>query len=95
MAMIINGLGFVSRPTMLTPQFFETKPMDILIGPHITPESLNRHKLGRVLDAIFDYGCEKSFNQRDGGVPFVMRPWSGNKSDSEAHRGLKAAASGN
>lgn len=145
MAMVINGLGFVSRPTTLTPQFFETKPMDLLIGPGIKEESLNRHKLGRVLDAIFEYGCEKFFNHialqiclnekidlsqigldtttfefegdydkqeedahvkiahgyskarrpdlkqiilelctsRDGGAPFVMRPWSGNKSDNK------------
>lgn len=144
-AMIINGLGFVSRPTTLTPQFFETKPLDILIRPGILDEQLNRHKLGRVLDAIFEYGCESFFNHialqvcasekiditqvycdtttfevegdyanqeeaavvhithgyskakrpdlkqimlelcvsPDGGTPFVMKPWSGNKSDNK------------
>jgi len=34
-AMILNGLGFASRPTTLTPQFFETKPLDVLIRPGI------------------------------------------------------------
>jgi transposase len=61
-AMILNGLGFVSKPLMLTPQYFETKPLNILLGENVIPEHLNRHKLGRVLDSIFEYGCEKLFN---------------------------------
>jgi len=60
--MILNGLGFVSRPLMLTPQFFEGKPLEILIRKGIQPEHFNRHKLGRVLDDIGEYGCEKLFN---------------------------------
>jgi len=28
-AMAMNGLGFVSRPLSLTPQFFQTKALDI------------------------------------------------------------------
>jgi Transposase len=142
-AMILNGLGFVAKPLTLTPQFFETKPLDILIRSGIKPEQLNRHKLGRTLDAIADYGCETFFNEialsvcvqekidveklngdttsfsftgkyknqiedaevlithgyskdkrpdlkqiilelcasHDGGVPVIMKPWSGNASD--------------
>ena len=144
-AMIINGLGFSSKPTTLTPQFFATKPTDELIRPGISSEQLNRFKLGRVLDSIYEYGCEKFFNEialqiciaekidithvyndtttfsfegnydnqdeevpvqitygyskakrpdlkqmmlelcvsSDGGIPFIMRPWSGNKSDNQ------------
>jgi len=59
--MIINGLGFVSRPLMLTPQFFENKALAVLIGNDVTPDQFNRHKIGRVLDRIGDYGCEKLF----------------------------------
>lgn len=59
--MILNGLGFVSRPLMLTPQFFENKALDCLLREGVTPEHFNRHKLGRVFDAIGDYGCEKLF----------------------------------
>ena len=61
-AMIINGLGYTNRPTTLTPQFFETKPLDILIRPDLKSEQLNRFKLGRVLDQIYEYGCENFFN---------------------------------
>ena len=60
--MILNGLGFVSRPLMLTPQFFENKSLDILIRDGIKSKHFNRHKIGRVLDRISDYGCEKLFS---------------------------------
>lgn len=144
-AMILNGLGFVSRVLTLTPQFFETKPIDVLLRDGITEEQLNRHKLGHTLDAIATYGCEAFFNEialsvckqekidltnfhhdttsfsvngeyadqeedvevlithgyskdkrqdlkqiilelgvsRDGGAPFIMKPWSGNSSDNK------------
>jgi len=62
-AMILNGLGFSNRVTTLTPQFFSNKPMNLLMGKDITEEQLNRHKLGRTLDAIASYGCEKLFNE--------------------------------
>ena len=58
-AMIINGLGFTSQPLSLIPQFFETKALDRLIRDGVEPKHLNRFKLGRVLDKISDYGCEK------------------------------------
>jgi transposase len=62
MGMILNGLGFVDRPLALTPQFFETCPIDLLLDSNAKPEHMNRHKLGRTLDAISDYGCAKFFN---------------------------------
>ena len=34
-AMILNALGFVSRPLYLTPEFFSNKPVDLLIRPHL------------------------------------------------------------
>jgi len=60
--MMLNGLGFLTKPLMLTPQFFEYKALDILIKPGITHEHFNRHKLSRVLDRISAYGCDKFFN---------------------------------
>lgn len=61
--MIINGLGFSDRPMSLTPQFFEGKALDILIREGITPDMLNRFKLGRSLDDVFSYGCDLLFSQ--------------------------------
>lgn len=60
--LVINGLGFASRPLMLAPQFFESKALEILIKPGVKPEHFNRHKIGRTLDNISDFGCEKLFN---------------------------------
>lgn len=61
--MIINGLGFSDRPISLTPQFFQGKALDILIREGITPDMLNRFKLGRSLDKVFSYGCDLLFSQ--------------------------------
>ena len=60
-AMIINGLGFANRVISLTPQFFETKALDVLLRQGILSEHLNRHRLGRALDRIAEYGGEKLF----------------------------------
>ena len=40
-AIILNGLGFISRPLYLFPQFFEDKATEHLIGKEILPEQLN------------------------------------------------------
>ena len=40
-AIILNGLGFVSRPLYLFPQFFEDKSTEHLLGSGILPEHLN------------------------------------------------------
>jgi transposase len=61
--MIINGLGFSNRPMSLTPQFFEGKALDVLIREGITPNMLNRFKLGRSLDDVFSYGCSLLFSE--------------------------------
>lgn len=61
--MLINGLGFSDRPISLTPQFFQGKALDILIREGITPDMLNRFKLGRSLDKVFSYGCDLLFSE--------------------------------
>lgn len=60
--LVINGLGFASRPLMLAPQFFESKALELLIRPGIEPNHFNRHRLGRALDTIAEFGCEKLFS---------------------------------
>ena len=62
-AMVMNGLGFVSRPLSLTPHFFQTKAVDVLFSREIAPEDLNRHRLGRALDDIHAYGCELLYSE--------------------------------
>jgi hypothetical protein len=41
-AMVLNGLGFVSRPLYLSPEFFENKPVSLLVDEGIESASLNR-----------------------------------------------------
>ena len=60
-AMILNGLGFVSRPLYLFSQFFENKPCQKLLGNNVKTEYLNDDKLGRVLDQLYEYGLTHLF----------------------------------
>lgn len=66
--MVVMALGFVSRPAYLSPQFFESKALKLIIGKsktnrtaEILPEHFNDDKLGRVLDEIYDLGPDMLF----------------------------------
>ena len=61
--MILNGLGFANRPMSLTPQFFATKPLDLLFREGLCAEMFNRFKLGRTLDEAYAYGCDLLFHE--------------------------------
>lgn len=60
-AMILNGLGFVSKPLYMFPKYFETIACEHLIGPGVKPEYLNDDKLGRVMDKLFIKGLNTIF----------------------------------
>jgi transposase len=60
-AMVLNGLGFTNRSLYLTPQFFASKPVDVLLGDGIQAQHLNDDALGDALDAIANYGPSKLF----------------------------------
>lgn len=51
-AIILNGLGFVSKPLYLFPKFFEDKPIEHLLGKGIKSEEINDDKIGRVMDYL-------------------------------------------
>lgn len=63
--LIINGLGFSDRPISLLPQFFEQIPLKRLFqsSPNVKCSDFNRHKIGRVLDRIYDKGCSLLFSK--------------------------------
>ena len=50
--MIINGLGFTSRPLSLTPKFFEPVAVERLLRKGISAKHLNRHKLERSIGRV-------------------------------------------
>jgi len=60
-AMVLNGLGFVGRALYLTPEFFRTKPVDLLIGEGIEADDLNSDSLGKALDYLHDAGITEVF----------------------------------
>jgi transposase len=61
-AMLLNGLGFANRQLYLVPQFFENKPLDLLIKEGIEPNNLNDTVLGRALDSLYEYGVTPLFS---------------------------------
>ena len=60
-AIILNGLGFVSRPLYLFHQFFQDKATEHLLGFGILPEHLNDDKIGRVMDKLHVKGLTSIF----------------------------------
>lgn len=62
-AMILNALGFVSRPLYLTPEFYEKKPIELLFRPGLCANDFNEDSLGRALDALFEQGVTPIFAQ--------------------------------
>lgn len=60
-AMILNGLGFTDRRLYLTSQFFESKPVAMLLGADIKASELNDYTLGHTLDQIADFGSSPLF----------------------------------
>ncbi len=60
-SIILNALGFVSRPLYLFPQFFQDKATEHLFGEGIFPEYFNDDKVGRVMDKLYQFGLTKIF----------------------------------
>ena len=60
-ALILNGLGMVSRPLYLFNQFFEDKAIEKLLGTEIKSEYLNDDQIGRVMDEIYKLGLTNLF----------------------------------
>lgn len=60
-AILLNGLGFVSKPLYLFSQFFEDKAIEKLLGSGVRNEYINDDKLGRVMDDLYKYGLNNLF----------------------------------
>lgn len=67
--MILNGLGFSDKPLSLTPNFFSTKALGRLFREGVKAEHFNRHTLGKVLDQVHEYNCERLFFELASCVP--------------------------
>jgi len=60
-AMVLNALGFVGRALYLTPEFFDNKPVDLLIREGLTAGDFNDDSLGRALDMLYKVGITQVF----------------------------------
>lgn len=60
-AMVLNALGFVGRALYLTPEFFDNKPVDLLIREGLIAGDLNDDSLGRALDMLYKVGITQVF----------------------------------
>ena len=63
LAMILNGLGFVGRTLHMFPQYYESKPVDRLIGAHIKSEYINDDALGRTLDKLYENDVSQLYQE--------------------------------
>ena len=70
--MVVNALGFVSRPLHLTPEFFRNKPLEQLVGEGVEPKDLNDDCLERALDALFEHGITELFVHISSHAPKVF-----------------------
>lgn len=61
-ALILNGLGFTQRRLYLSPQFFEDKPIEHLLGEGLSASMFNDDRLGRCLDDLYAHGVSKLFS---------------------------------
>jgi len=59
--MVINGLGFTSRPLYLEAQFYEGKPIEHLLGRQCESVEISDDRLGRALDRCYESGCDALF----------------------------------
>jgi transposase len=62
-AMILNGLGFVSRTLHMYPEYFSEKPTERLLGKGILPSHINEDVMGRFLDSLYDQGVSELYQE--------------------------------
>ncbi len=60
-AMVLNGLGFANSTLYLTPDYFQDKAVDVLLGEGIEASDLNSHSLSTALDAVYGVGISRVF----------------------------------
>jgi transposase len=61
-AILLNNLGFVTKPLYLFSQYFQDKPVEHLLGKGMEAAELNDDKIGRVLDKLYDNSLTTIFS---------------------------------
>jgi transposase len=60
-SIILNALGFSGRAMYLHPEYYQRRPLELLVGEGIEPEDLNEDCLGSALEALYDHGVTELF----------------------------------
>ena len=60
-SIILNALGFSGRAMYLHPEYYQRRPVELLVGEGIEPEDLNEDCLGSALEALYDHGVTELF----------------------------------
>jgi transposase len=60
-SIILNALGFSGRAMYLHTEYYQRRPVELLVGEGIEPEDLNEDCLGSALDALYDHGVTELF----------------------------------
>lgn len=59
--MVLNGLGFVGRTLYMYSEYFEGKPIELLLGKPVSLDQIDNNILGRTLDKLFILGVSNQF----------------------------------
>ena len=58
-AMILNALGFMDNRLYMFTEFLSNKPIQRLLGSHLSAQDFTDDSLGRCLDQIYEYGTTR------------------------------------
>lgn len=61
--MILNGLGYTSKPLYMCHTYFENKDVSAILGIEFRKEWFNDDVIGRTMDALHAYGLTDIFSQ--------------------------------
>ena len=62
-AMLLNGLGFVSRTLHVYPEYFKDIPTERLLGEGVLAHHINDDVLGRFLDSLYEKGVSSLYQE--------------------------------
>ena len=62
-AMLLNGLGFVSRTLHVYPEYFKDIPTERLLGQGVLAQHINDDILGRFLDSLYEKGVSSLYQE--------------------------------
>ena len=61
--MILNGLGYTTRPLYMSNTFFEARDVEAMLGIEYQKAWFNDDVIGRTMDALYEYGLTPLFSE--------------------------------